>query len=222
MQQLFQFLSDMAAHNDRAWFAAHRGEYEAAAQTFERVVGDMIARIGAFEPAVAGMQAKSALFRFYRDTRFSQDKSPYKRHFGAYINPRGKKSMHGGYYLHLQPGVESMVAGGCWWFDAKVLRAVREDIAWRIDAFRRIVEAPDFKRLYPVVGEQALKTLPKGFPKDFPYPQYLRPRNYVVWHNLPDDFFLRADWQTKVAQYFRTMQPFVDFINETVDDYIED
>lgn len=219
MQEIFDFLRDLAVHNDRTWFKESRSRYDAAAATFERVTADMIRRIAEFEPAVGNMPAKSAIFRIYRDTRFSTDKRPYKHWMGAYINPRGRKSMHGGYYLHLEPG-HSMVAGGCWWFEPKVLREVRESIALRLEEFRAIVEAPDFKKHFPVIGEDPLKTLPKGFPKDFPHPEYLRPRNYVVWENLPDRFFLQKGWEAKAAQRFRLMQPFIDFVNDTVDDYI--
>ncbi|MBR1594234.1 MAG: DUF2461 domain-containing protein [Alloprevotella sp.] len=219
MQEIFDFLRELAAHNERPWFQAHRAEYDAAHAKFLSVMQDMIRRIAEFEPAVGNIEAKSTVFRIYRDVRFSSDKSPYKRHFGAYVNPYGMKSMHGGYYLHLQPG-GSFVAGGCWWFEPKVLREVRESIALRLEEFEGIVEAPAFKKHFPVIGEDHLKTLPKGFPKDFPRPEYLRPRNYVVWENLPDRFFLQKGWEAKAAQRFRLMQPFINFVNDTVDDYI--
>ena len=219
MQEIFDFLRELAAHNERPWFQAHRAEYDAAHAKFLSVMQDMIRRIAEFEPAVGNIEAKSTVFRIYRDVRFSSDTSPYKRHFGAYVNPYGMKSMHGGYYLHLQPG-GSFVAGGCWWFEPKVLREVRESIALRLEEFEGIVEAPAFKKHFPVIGEDHLKTLPKGFPKDFPRPEYLRPRNYVVWENLPDRFFLQKGWEAKAAQRFRLMQPFINFVNDTVDDYI--
>lgn len=219
MQEIFDFLKDLAAHNDREWFQENRSRYEAAAAEFERITADMIGRIAKFEPGVSNMPAKNALFRIYRDTRFSTDKRPYKEWMGAYINPRGRKSMHGGYYLHLQPG-GCMVAGGCWWFEPKVLREVRESIVLRLPEFESIVEQPDFKKHFPQIGEYPLKTMPKGFPKDFPRPEYLRPRTYVVWENLPDRFFLQKGWEAKATKRFQLMQPFINFVNDTVDDYI--
>lgn len=104
MKEIFSFLADVAANNNREWFAENRHRYADASGRFTAIAEDMISRIARFEPAVAGLPVKSTLYRFYRDTRFSPDKSPYKRHFGCYINPCGKKSAHGGYYLHLQPG----------------------------------------------------------------------------------------------------------------------
>ena len=89
MKDILDFLKDIAAHNDREWFHAHRDRFDAAYARFTAVATDMIARIGRFDPAVAGLPVKTTLYRFYRDTRFSPDKSPYKRHFGCNSNPRG-------------------------------------------------------------------------------------------------------------------------------------
>ena len=173
---IFRFLKDVAAHNDREWFAAHRAQYEEARAVFEEMVGRLIPRIAVFDGSVAHLAVKDCTYRFYRDTRFSEDKSPYKRHFGAYVNACGKKSWHSGYYIHLQPG-GCMLAGGAWCLPPKMLKAVRQSVVDEIDEFRSIVEADDFKDAFPVIGETRLKTLPKGFPKDFPYPDYIRPND---------------------------------------------
>jgi len=215
---ILSFLADIACHNDREWFTAHRDRYEAAAQAFAAVAETMIGRIARFEPEVAGLPVKSTLYRFYRDTRFSSDKSPYKRHFGTYINPRGKKSPHGGYYLHMEPG-HCLLAGGSYCLEMPLLRAVRQSIVDRTDEFRAIVEAPDFRRLFPGIGESRLKTVPAGFPRDFPYPEYIRPKDYSVYHYVPDDFFRTPGWPDRAADVFRRMKPFLDFINDTIDDY---
>lgn len=219
MTDIFDFLKDIAAHNDREWFHAHRDRFDAVYAHFTDVAADMIARIGQFDPAVAGLPVKGTLYRFYRDTRFSLDKSPYKRHFGCYINPRGKKSPHGGYYLHLEPG-HSLVACGAYCLPSPILRAVRLSIVERTDEFRAIVEAPQFAAHFPTIGMEHLKTLPAGFPRTYPYPQYLRPKDYSVWHDLPDAFFLQSGWEERAAALFREMKPFLDFVNDTIDDYL--
>lgn len=219
MDEIFKFLKDIAAHNDREWFHAHRDRFDAAYARFTAVAEAMIARIAQFDPDVAGLPVKGTLYRFYRDTRFSADKSPYKRHFGSYINPRGKKSPHGGYYLHFEPG-HSLVACGAYCLPPAILRAVRRSIVDRTDEFRAIVEAPHFADAFPTIGMERLKTVPAGFPRDFSYPQYLRPKDYSVWHNLDDSFFLRPGWEDRAADLFREMKPFLDFVNDTIDDYL--
>ena len=218
MQHIYQFLQQIAEHNDREWFHAHQVEYKAARQSFEADVQEMILRIAAFDPSVAYQTPKTCIYRFARDTRFSEDKSPYKRHFGAFVCSHGRKSYRGGYYLHLQPG-GSLVAGGSWCPPAPLLKHIREAIVEDIDRFRDIVEEPEFKRLYPVVGDDPVKTMPKGFPRDFAYPQYLRPRLYTVWSPIPDTLVSEPDSQDRLEHLFRTMAPFNGFLNEVFDDY---
>lgn len=214
-----RFLRAIAQHNDRVWFAAHRDQYEKAHQAFLYMVEQFLPRLAVLDERVGWLTASDCTYRFYRDTRFSPDKSPYKRHFGAYINSYGRKSIHGGYYIHLEPG-HCMVAGGAWTLPSHVLKAVREDIVLRIDAFRQIVEEPRFRALYPEIGDTALKTLPKGFARDFPYPQYIRPKDYSVGCRVDDAFFCSSDWIDRTLEYFAVMKPYLDFINETIDDYI--
>ena len=214
---ILDFLKDVAAHNDRGWFAEHKGQYEEARGLFEEMVQALIHRIAAFDGSVAHLTVKDCTYRFYRDTRFSEDKSPYKRHFGAYIKACGKKSWHSGYYFHLQPG-ECLLAGGAWCLPSPILKAVRQSIVDEVDEFRSIVEAADFKAAFPVIGESRLKTLPKGFPKDFPYPDYLRPKDYSVCHTVPDDFFRDENWLDRTAGIFELMKPFNDFVNYTIDE----
>lgn len=216
--EVFAFLRDIAVHNDREWFKAHRARYDSAAAAFNDIVAGMIARIAEFEPGVAGLSPADCTYRIYRDIRFTNDKRPYKLHFGAYINAHGKKAMHGGYYLHFQPG-NSLAAGGAYCLSPKVLREVRQSIVDNVDEFAAIVEAPEFKRLFPEIGEQRLKTVPKGFPKDFPHPEYLRPKDYSVFTRLDDAALLRRGWEDGVAGIFRAMKPMLDFVNYTIDDY---
>lgn len=216
---VLRFLSQIALHNDREWMAAHRGEYEEARAAFEGLTEDLIHALVLVEPAVATLTVKDCTYRFYRDTRFSPDKSPYKRHMGAYVNPKGKKSPHGGYYLHLEPG-GCEIAGGSYCLEPKILRAVRESVCDRIDEFRGIVEGERFRQLFPAIGMERVKTVPKGFPRDFPWPDYIRCKDYCVGCAVGDDFFDRPDWMERAVEVFAVMKPFIDFVNDTVDDYL--
>lgn len=217
IDSILDFLKQIASHNNREWFAAHRGEYEAARTAFEDMVQQVINRIASFDESVRHVQVKDCTYRFYRDTRFSDDKSPYKRHLGAYVNAHGKKSYHSGYYFHLEPGA-CMLAGGSYCLPPDILRAVRQSVMDEIDEFRSIVEADEFRRHFPVIGEQRVKTVPKGFPKDFPWLDYLRPKDYSVACCVPDDFFRADGWLDEAERVFRLMKPFNDFVNYTIDE----
>lgn len=219
IRQIFDFLRTLKKNNNREWFKENRPSYDRAAATFAEMVKTTIGQIAQFDPAVGNVEVKQTTYRIYRDTRFSEDKTPYKTHIGAYINIHGTKSLHGGYYLHLEPG-ESGLGCGPYWLPTNILTAVRNDIVNRTEEFRAIVEEPTFKATYPSFGMNHLKTYPKGFDRTYPYPEYLRAKDYTLWYDLADDFFLRPDWAEQVGEKFKLMKPFMDFINETIDDYI--
>lgn len=229
-----QFLADIATNNNRPWFQAHKQEYEKAKTEFESGVGELIRELSAFDSSIAHLTPKDCCFRFYRDIRFSNDKSPYKRHFGAYISAHGKKGLHGGYYLHLQPD-RCLLAAGCWWLPTNILTSVRNEIMGNISDWLKCVENKDFVRLYGRVaktdwsnpatmpakgfGGDCLKTMPKGFPKDYEHPEYLKMKAYCAWHRVDDSFFCKDKWAHKAAGIFKVAKPMMDFVNGVVDDY---
>ena len=215
-----EFIRDLTDHNERGWFLANKLHYEAAHASMLEVARVLIKGISGFDSEVAHVQPKDCLYRIYRDIRFSPDKSPYKRHMGCYINPRGRQSDHVGYYLHLQPWGQSFVAGGTWQLPTPILKMLRQKVVNRTEEFRAIVEAPAFKQLFPEITDDPLKVMPHDVPRDFPYPEYLKCRSYCVTHHLTDDFFSEPDWTDRVVEMFREMKPFLDFLNEVIDDYI--
>ena len=217
-EDIFQFLKDLAANNNREWFQGHKDEYLKAQKEFEELLTAIIARISLFDESIVGIQAKDCTYRIYRDTRFSSDKTPYKIHLGGYINARGKKSEHCGYYVHIEPD-NCMLAGGSWCLEPKVLKAVRQSVYDNIDEYREIVEDPAFKQYFPVIGENHLKTAPKGFPKDFEYIDYLKCKDYTCAYMVPDAFFLAPDLLDKVEDVFKQLKRFADFTNFTIDDF---
>lgn len=101
---ILDFLKLLAANNNREWFHIHKSEYIRVQSDFESLLGEVIVRLSLFDESIAHIHPAECTYRIYRDTRFSADKSPYKNHIGGYINARGKKSNHCGYYIHLEPG----------------------------------------------------------------------------------------------------------------------
>lgn len=216
---IFRFLKNVAANNNREWFAAHRDQYEAARTEFDRLVELSIACIGTFDESIRGIEPKDCTYRIYRDTRFTEDKTPYKIYLGAYINACGKKSPHCGYYLHLEPE-NCLVAGGSYCLPPKALRALRQAVYDNMDEYRSIVEDPAFNQYFPQVGETFLKTAPKGFPRDYEFIRYLQCKEYTVCCPLPDKFFLNENFMDELEKIYRQMKRFGDFVNFTIDDYI--
>lgn len=134
---IFQFLKELSANNNREWFNSHREQYEVARSEFENLLTVIISRISLFDESIRGIEAKDCTYRIYRDTRFSEDKTPYKTHLGGYINAKGKKSDHCGYYVHLEPG-NCLLAGGSYCPPPPLLRALRQAVHDNIDEFRSI------------------------------------------------------------------------------------
>lgn len=228
-QRILQFLSDITVNNNRPWFAEHKAEYEVVRTDFEAGIAKAIARIAAFDPSIAHLTVKDTTYRFYRDTRFSPDKSPYKRHLGAYIAAHGKKTMHGGYYLHMEPG-HCLVSCGNYCLPTQILTACRNEIMVNIDEWRQRVESPAFIRLFgtPGCGDwdsekgfglEMLKSCPSGFPRDYEFIAYLRMKDYCCWHRVPDDFFEGDDWTDRMAEILQVGKPMMDFVNGVIDDY---
>lgn len=230
-----KFLKDIAANNNREWFQEHKAQYEKAKADFEAGIEKAIARISTFDTEVSSLTVKDCCYRFYRDVRFSPDKSPYKRHFGAYICAHGKKALRGGYYLHIQPG-HCLVCVGSYWLPTNILTSCRNEIMGNIDAWRKAVENGQFVKYfgYPNEGEWdeqkeilsdkgfgigRLKTCPKGFPKDYEFIDYLRMKDYAAWIKVPDDFFEGDKWLDEIEKYFKVGKPMMDIINSVVDDY---
>lgn len=215
---ILQFLKELAANNNRDWFNSNRERYEAARAEFEKLLTALITRISAFDDSIRHLQATDCTYRIYRDTRFSQDKTPYKTHMGGYINAKGKKSFHCGYYVHLEPG-NCMLAGGSYCLPSPLLKAIRQAVYDNMDEYRSIVEAPAFSQYFPIVGEDFLKTAPKGFKRNYPYLKYLQCKDYTVACRRPDDFFLTPSFVDQAEAVFRQMKRFSDFINYTIDDF---
>lgn len=214
---IFQFLKDLSENNNREWFQEHRAEYEVVREEFEKLLAAAITRISMFDESIRSVQPKDCTYRIYRDTRFSADKTPYKTHLGGYINAKGKKSDHCGYYIHLEPG-NCMLAGGSYCPPPNILKALRQSIYENIDEYVSIVEDPSFKQYFPVIGESFLKTAPKGFPKDFKHIDYLKCKDFTCVYKVDDSFFMDANWLDKMEEVFVQLKRFSDFTNFTIDD----
>ncbi len=218
-KNILHFLSELKDNNNRIWFAENKDKYKSALVEFEQLVSALIIGISEFDESIRGIQAKDCIFRIYRDVRFSHNKSPYKNHFGAYISAGGgRKSERAGYYIHIELGA-CMLSGGLYCPTPQVLKAVRQSVYDTIDDFKAIVEDKTFVR-YFVDVEEKLKTVPRGFPKNFPDADYLKNKHYAFTHLVNDEFFQHNDCMEKSMKVFTMMHPINDFLNYTVDEIL--
>jgi len=207
--RLFSFLRELAANNDRQWFAANKERYERDVRgPALRFIGDFSARLAKIAPKLVADPRPSggSLFRIHRDTRFSRDKSPYKTHVGIHFFHEAAKAAASvpGFYLHLQPR-ESFAAAGIWHPDPQSLAKLREAIAARSPEWTAVRRSK-----LPIEGG-SLKRPPRGFACDHPFIDDLKRTDFVTSVKLADDDVCDAGFINDFAAACRRMAPLVRF-----------
>ena len=226
MKEIIDFLRDLSCNNNKVWFTANKKRYQEIQARWYDFCGELIQAVGQYDQDIARLTIKDCTYRIYRDTRFSADKSPYKTHFGVFLSKGGKKSMHAGYYFHVGTGSGEdyphchMIASGNYCYEPRVVKMLREDISFGWEDFKQDVldvADPSFR----VDMDGALKRVPKEYPADAPYADFMRLKSFSLVTYLDDDFILQPNLVSRVAELFKTVKPFNDFINRAVD-YKED
>lgn len=208
------FLRALKRHNDRAWFRAHREEYERHVHApmvalVERLAGDL----ATFAPELVA-SPRVSLYRIYRDTRFSADKSPFKTHAAAIFPCRGLGKHEGaGLYLEISPA-RVMAAGGMYMPQTTQLQLVREHLASNYTQFRSLVEAPSFRKRLGTLDGEKLARVPRGFPADHPAAAYLKFRQFLAGREFPSALATSPRFYTTVVGVFRQLAPVIRFLNE--------
>ncbi len=214
--RILEFLKKLRRDNSREWLAEHKDEYQQVMAERDDIARRFINAISTVDPTATNMAVGQCVYRLMRDTRFSEDKTPYKTHIGIFVcPPLGKKSLLSGFYLHLEPGA-SMICGGNYELPTPYLTAIRTDIRDNIDEYISIVESPEFKTFFKEVGGNPLKTAPKGFDRDWKYIDYVRPRDFGVSMPLPDEFFNQPDFVERLVPALAQIKRLNDFINFAV------
>jgi uncharacterized protein (TIGR02453 family) len=213
---LFAFLKDLDAHNDRAWFAAHKARYERDVKApLLKFIADFDARLAKIsrhfvaDPRPQG----GSMFRIHRDTRFSHDKRPYKTHAAAQFRHGVGRDAHAPcFYLHLAPGSVFMGAG-MWHPDGATVKRIRDAIAahpkrWR-QARDRTVGA---EGLY--LDGESLQRPPRGYDPDHPEIADLKRKDFLVVADYTQAAVCRADFIDRFAGTCRAAGPFIRFLTE--------
>jgi uncharacterized protein (TIGR02453 family) len=214
LKETLDFLSDLSFNNNRPWFEEHRQQYETSRKSFESLVDGLIQRLSAHSD-LSGVTPKNSIMRIYRDVRFSKDKTPYNPWMAAHIAPGGKKSGRLGFGIRLSPG-ESGAAGGLWDPTPEQLAGFRRSVDADPDVFFRIVEAPDFLRLFGRVRGEALKTTPKGFAKDHRAAEFLKMKQIYAMESFDDEVVSGDDFEDRLITAFVVLKPFLDYLNGVI------
>ena len=179
--ELFQFLRQLKRNNDRAWFGKNKERYiEDVQEPVLQFVADAGAGLRKISPHLVADPRPSggSMFRIYRDTRFSKDKSPYKTAVGIRFPHRSSRDVHApGLYLHLEPG-EVFIGAGIWHPDAKTTTKIREAIVERPAAWKKAVRTAPFSTAFELSGD-ALTRAPRGFDPEHPLVDDLKRKDFI-------------------------------------------
>jgi len=215
---LFRFITDLTAHNDRAWFQANKPRYEhdvrQPALGFIVEFGPHLRRISPHfrsDPRPVG----GSLFRLHRDVRFSRDKSPYKDHVGIQFRHEGGKNAHApGFYLHLQP--RRCFAGvGLWQPDTASQHSIRAAIAADPKRWLQTLTDVASSGVYERHGEQ-LKRAPRGYDPADPLTDELRYKEWLLVAKLTQKEVTARDFPAQLAALFGITTPVMQFLCEAL------
>jgi uncharacterized protein (TIGR02453 family) len=202
-KQIFEFLSDLERNNNREWFAQNKKRYEIAKKSFESFITKLILNINSFDPSINIRDVSKTVYRIYRDTRFSLDKTPYKTNFGSVIIPDEYRRSYEypAYYLHLQNN-DCFIVMGVFMPSPQALKNLRRAIDEDFDAFSEIID-----KLKDSFGDMAreegvLKRVPPGFDKNSPAAEYLKLKHFYIIKEFSNEEVLSDDFlETITALY---------------------
>lgn len=214
-----QFLKELRAHNERAWFERNRARYESQVRDpFLHLIADLQAPLKKISPSfiVDPRPTGGSMMRIYRDIRFSADKSPYKTavaaHFGS---SKGMDSCAPAYYLRIEPG-NSRIGAGLWHPDSAALDKIRNAIVAKSARWHQITSGAEFGAGCRMAGD-SLKRPPRGFDPNHPLIEDLKRKDFVISPALTDEEVCAPDLLDHVTNAFRVAAPFVQFLVEAVE-----
>ena len=228
-----KFLEAVKINNNTERMHRNHDLYVQERRRFTEFVESLIIDMQKIDPNLNWIQTKDCIYRFNKDLRFSPDKShPYKLHFGAFLCSWWRKSSLPWYYIHIQPGNNSMI----WWWSRCPSRdevnRIRLHIWKNRDERKEITKNQTFKKYYweierkdSVKAERRLtgkiwkELLQKAGEnlarKVVNNPDMIEILRYVAWvvsHGISDEEVLSEKWYNEVISWFKRMKKFNDFL----------
>ena len=212
------FLRALKRNNDRDWFKARKERYERDVKApMLAVIEQLAVDFQRFAPEIVA-SPKVSMYRIYRDTRFSADKTPLKTNVAARFPWRGLHRHQGaGLYFEVAPGWV-WIGGGMYAPEPPQLVRVREHIADTWPEIQRLTRAKAFKALIGEMGGEKLTRVPRGYPADHPAAAILRHKQFLAGAELPPETATRDDFYPTLLAMFQAIVPLVRFLNEALVD----
>lgn len=209
----FEFLQKLRQHNNREWFNEHKTTYQQELQHLEQFAEALLAKMNTHD-LIETSSGKKSLYRIYRDTRFSQDKTPYKTHWSGSFK-RATQQRRGGYYFHIEQG-NSFVAGGFFGPVPADLKLIRDDIAFDPAPLQKILKNKTFMAYFGSLQGEQVKTTPKGYPADHEAIELLRFKQYLLIRKFTDEEVMAPSFLEEANKTYIAMRPFFDYMTEVL------
>jgi uncharacterized protein (TIGR02453 family) len=208
------FLRALKRHNDRDRFRARKDDYEQHVRApMIAVIERLAVDLGRFAPELDA-SPKRCIYRIYRDTRFSGDKTPLKTQIAASFRwrglPRGKSA---GLYVEVNPGWVWM-GGGFYAPESADLARIRQHISDTHPELHRLTRATAFRRVFDALEGEQLSRVPRGFSKDDPAAAYLKHRNFLAGREFGPEHATSSAFYPTLLATFKAVMPIVRFLNE--------
>lgn len=220
MQKVLLYLSNLESNNNREWYHANKTQYKEADHEFVEFIQELIYKIGEIDSSILHLIAKDLTFKLNRDTRFSNDKSPYNPTFRAHISSKGKLPVPVGYYISIRPQNRSFIGGGLFTSMFKdATNMIRDYIVKNGSEFEKIINNKKFIDHFTVKGE-ALKNVPLDYDKNHPQAEYLKNKSWYLEYPIEDSLLLDSEKIfPEVIEKFVLMQPFNNFLNKALSNF---
>lgn len=214
----FKFLRELAANNERDWFAANKERY------IDLVQEPALAFISDFAPRLRKISSHfeadpraqgGSLLRPYRDIRFSKDKTPYKTNVGIRFFHEAGSDIHApGFYLHLEPA-NSYAGVGLWRPEAPVARQIRQAIVDDSAGWKRAAHGKAFLSRFTLDGE-SLQRPPQGFDPEHPWVEDLKRKDFIAGARLPDRMVTSEGFLTEYAALAKASVSYMRFLTSAM------
>jgi len=210
--EAIEFLKRLAQNNERSWFKPRKAEYEdEVLWPFRCLIADVTTRAKVLGIPLCG-DPKGAIFRIYRDTRFSKDKRPYKTHAAAVLTRSGNRKVHvGSFYIHLEP-INCLMGAGFWKPETPFLRQWRTNMAGNPAQFFEMIQKLKASGMKLETDEQ-LKRLPLGFDvkEDDPIAEYMRWKSFLTSKKVADEEIHHPEFCETVIQTILQVLPLLEY-----------
>ncbi len=210
------FFRQLARNNDRDWFNAHKGEYETLLkEPMLSLLAWLNGRFARFAPDHV-TEPKKAIYRIYRDTRFSKNKIPFKLNISAMFGHRLlPKNYCSGYYFHVS-ATECFVGVGVYMPEPEQLKAIRDAIESDTRRFEKLIKDPKLTRRMGKLAGDKLQRVPKGYDPTHPAAEYLKMKQFCFYKEMKPQLALEKSFGDEVAKCFEACAPFSAYLNQII------